>query len=282
MVAATTRREPTFLYVGGSKCGSSWLFEILREHPDVFVPVAKDIKYYDVHKDRPVDWYLEFFAGAGSAKAVGELTHDYFLDPAIAARIHGDFPNVQIIFSLREPADRTFSRWLYARVSDLPPEVSFGDYARRPAILRENDYLANLKPYFDRFPRHRIHVIYYDEFVAEPAMVVRALYRFIGVDEFFVPPSLHRRVLAARQERLPGLGRFAYAFAQVLRGMGGANVVGAFKRDSVFDRLLYREMRQRPPMPESDIAWIRERFRGDYEALGELIGRPVPTAWLSS
>jgi hypothetical protein len=27
---------PTFLYIGAAKAGSSWMYEILHEHPEVF------------------------------------------------------------------------------------------------------------------------------------------------------------------------------------------------------------------------------------------------------
>ena len=43
---------PNFLFIGTAKAGSSWIFEILREHPQVFVPDAKDLHFFDKYYDR--------------------------------------------------------------------------------------------------------------------------------------------------------------------------------------------------------------------------------------
>lgn len=51
---------PNFLYIGGYKSGSSWIYEALREHPQVFVPPAKDIQFFDVYYDKGIKWYLSF------------------------------------------------------------------------------------------------------------------------------------------------------------------------------------------------------------------------------
>ena len=54
---------PTFLYIGAPKAGSSWLYEILREHPEVFVPTAKDTQFFDYYFDKGFDWYLSHLGG---------------------------------------------------------------------------------------------------------------------------------------------------------------------------------------------------------------------------
>ena len=38
---------PTFLYIGIAKAGSSWIFEMLREHPEIYIPVAKDLRFFE-------------------------------------------------------------------------------------------------------------------------------------------------------------------------------------------------------------------------------------------
>ena len=48
-------RLPDFLVIGVAKAGTSWLFEILNEHPDIFIPVAKDIMFFDLCYERGLD-----------------------------------------------------------------------------------------------------------------------------------------------------------------------------------------------------------------------------------
>jgi hypothetical protein len=43
-------RLPTFLGIGAPKCGTTWLAECLREHPQVFVPEVKEVVYFSSDK----------------------------------------------------------------------------------------------------------------------------------------------------------------------------------------------------------------------------------------
>jgi hypothetical protein len=38
---------PTFLCIGTQKAGTSWLFEQIRQHPDVWMPPIKELHYFD-------------------------------------------------------------------------------------------------------------------------------------------------------------------------------------------------------------------------------------------
>jgi hypothetical protein len=275
-----SEHTPSFVYVGGSKCGSSWLYEILRENPEVFVPDAKDVMYFDRHLEKPFSWYCSFFEASGEKhRAIGELTHDYFLDPAVAERIYQHLPDAKILACLREPSDRTISRWIYERSIRLKSDVTFSDFMTRRSTLVENDYLNNLEPYYRLFPKDRILVLLYDDIVESPGKVARQIYSFLGVNEEFVPPSLNRRVLPARVARFEPLAHFAYFAAQLMRKAGSANMVGAVKRRSWFEKLLYQPLRKRPHIASEDIAWIKKRFADSYGRLGALIGKEIPTSW---
>ena len=80
--------KPNFLFIGPDKTGSSWLYQILRGHPECHVPELKDIYFFDRFYARGLDWYLSLFdSAAPGARAVGELSHDYLFSPAAAERI---------------------------------------------------------------------------------------------------------------------------------------------------------------------------------------------------
>ena len=67
---------PDFLYVGTSKAGSTWLFNALSVHPDVWLASNKGLYYFDAHFDRGPDWYRQQFEGADGL-SVGEFSHSY-------------------------------------------------------------------------------------------------------------------------------------------------------------------------------------------------------------
>ncbi len=60
---------PNFMYIGPDKAGSSWLHEVLLIHPQVYMPVAKDLYFFDRYYDRGMSWYLSQFEGAGHSIA---------------------------------------------------------------------------------------------------------------------------------------------------------------------------------------------------------------------
>lgn len=58
------RLAPDFLYIGTSKAGSTWLFNTMALHPEVFLASDKGLYYFDSQFSEGQDWYLEHFAGA--------------------------------------------------------------------------------------------------------------------------------------------------------------------------------------------------------------------------
>lgn len=55
---------PNFLYIGPDKAGSSWLHEVLIQHPEVFLSEAKDLYFFDRYYDRGMAWYASQFRRA--------------------------------------------------------------------------------------------------------------------------------------------------------------------------------------------------------------------------
>jgi len=46
MSITATKPRPDFICVGFHKCGTSWLYENLREHPEIFMPPIKELNYF--------------------------------------------------------------------------------------------------------------------------------------------------------------------------------------------------------------------------------------------
>lgn len=274
--------RPTFLYVGASKAGSSWIFEILREHPQVFVPPAKDVKFFDVHYDKGIAWYAAFFAPGRDRPARGDISHDYFLAERTADRIHRWLPDVRIVACLRDPVDRIVSAYIYNKTTDLDRDTTLADYAADSARFRQGSYYRNLLPFYERFPREHILVLFYDDLKADPRAFASRLFDFIGVDPTFEPSVLHQVVLPAREPRSHGFALLTYQTALLLRKLGLANLVGAVKRNPWFNALLFKELGEKPAVPETTLADIRARYSADYDALATLVGRTLPDAWYAA
>jgi len=269
--------EPNFLYIGVPRAGSTWLFTMLREHPDVFVPPAKDIYFFDRYYDKGLGWYLSHFQGAGEFKAVGELSHDYYFSEVAADRIHNDFPDMRLICCLREPVSRLLSAYAFDRTAEVRSDVSLSSYAAQERVLTQYEYYRHLKRFIDTFGRERMLVVFYEDLLADPAAFIRPIYRFLGVDENFSPPTLHERINPARDARAESVALLAYRFALVLRRLGLANLVGRIKQSPFVNRVLYKA--PSPTENESLPPELIQALRKDHDKLAALIGRSLPESW---
>jgi hypothetical protein len=273
------KKYPNFLYIGASKAGSSWIYQILQEHPDIFIPKAKDLQFFDIYYQKGVDWYLSFFREGQGKTAVGELSHDYFLYEEVATRIYENLPNIKLVCCLREPVDRIISAYLYSQTMYLDKKISLEEYAFQPDILKTSDYYNNLLPFYRLFPQEQILVLFYDELKQDPGAFAQKIYSFLGVDPNFDPPSVVRKVLAARKARNEFLAHIAYQTGLVFRKMGLANLVGQIKHNPLFNLVFYTKLEQKPDFPADIKNKFQVYFQQDYQKLAELIGRDLPPSW---
>src|SRR5215510_10013523 len=110
-------RLPTFLHIGPGKSGSSWLHETLARHPEVYLSEAKDLYFFSRYYDRGLDWYRKQFRSAGPGhRVVGEVCPDYLSCAEAPRRIRSCLgPDVRLMVTLRDPAERAFSAYLHRR-----------------------------------------------------------------------------------------------------------------------------------------------------------------------
>ena len=85
-------REPTFVIGGGQRCGTTWLYHLLDEHPQIYLakPVRPEPKFFitEPAPGRNLDWYLKtWFADARDERAVGEKSTAYLDNTEAAERM---------------------------------------------------------------------------------------------------------------------------------------------------------------------------------------------------
>jgi len=75
-------RKPDFLIIGAQKAGTSWLWDMLNQHPGTALPKIKEIHYFGSSElyARGPDWYYEHFAQTDRSKVTGEASTTYFYD----------------------------------------------------------------------------------------------------------------------------------------------------------------------------------------------------------
>jgi hypothetical protein len=274
-------RLPNFIYVGPDKAGSSWLHEVLIRHPDVFLSPAKDLYYFDRYYDRGIEWYSEQFAGAGPNHAVvGEICQDYLFHPSAPSRIHHDLGQIKSMVSLRDPVERAWSSFLYARKHGMFEETFSASLRMHPELLEHGRYASGLERMLEFFPRDSIHIALFDDLLADPQAFLDGVTDFLGVARLPLAEKDREARLPAAAARAPRLAHTVRLAADWVREHDGARLVGAVKRSRLVHRALYRPIDKSQYRPEdADVRMIREALADEIDALEKKFDLPVRERW---
>lgn len=272
---------PNFIYTGPDKAGSSWLHEVLITHPQVFMPDAKDLYFFDRYYAKGMDWYLRHFEPASPKHlVVGEVCQDYLADPRCPQRIHDSLGQVRTMVTLRDPADRAFSSYLYMLKHGETPGTFLEALRTRPELVEHGRYGAALRRYHDLFGRESVHVAFFDDLVQDPQAFVDGVLTFLGVDPMVLDDEQLGARLPAMKARSVPVARAVRLAAVLVRRADGANVVGRIKRSRAVQRVLYRELGdQKPVMTAQERAAVHEALADDLAILQEDLGTDLATRW---
>lgn len=272
---------PNFLYIGTSRAGSTWLYEALAAHPEIYVPGAKDIFFFDRMYDRGLHWYEGFFPkNTTQYQAIGELSHDYFHTMEYARRIKTSLPGVRLMACLREPGSQTISAYGWW-CTHGGFEGSYADFVETDQGYQPVNYYENLKNYFALFPSEALYITFFDKLKNSPQSFIHDIYQFLDVDANFIPPNLNQSSNAFAKPRNSLLTSFAYTAGQVVRRIGLGNLVGMIKHNPVTRALLYSPA-EHNALTENDqkaLTNLRARCQVWYPALEDLLQEPLPPDW---
>ncbi len=265
----TPGRAPTFLFIGGQRCASTWVHRCLSEHPEVFIP-PHELHYFDSHYDRGVEWYLSHFTPEPRHKAWGDKTPAYLTTPEAPRRVHDLVPGAKLVCCLREPVDRAYSLYHLKRLT-----AGWGTFEEAlesdPRILEMGCYAEGLARWFEMFPRDSLLILLYDELAADEAAFARRIYEHIGVDPLFRPSVLGKRVNAVVFPRLRHALR-RVGMEPVVRAVGRTWMGGAIRRWN------HGRAARAKPMADSTRRRLMEYYREPNRRLEQLLGIDL-AAW---
>jgi hypothetical protein len=273
---------PNFLHIGPSKSGSTWLHEVLIAHPEVYLTEAKDLYFFSRYYDRDPQWYFsQFHAARPEHKIIGEVCHDYLCNPDSARRIRECLgPDVRLMVTLREPAARAFSAYLYLDKHGLAAP-SFRETAdTSPDLLDEGRYGTHLRRYLQYFDRESLHIALFDDLQSDPQAFLDRVTGWLEIGRQVVGPEQLAARLPASRARWRPLATLAKHGANWVRRRDGAALVGRIKRSPLVQRVLYQPLgAARPAMAAEDVSFVREQLEKEVIAVEEEFGIPLRERW---
>jgi hypothetical protein len=258
-----------FLYIGPPKAGSSWIFELLKTHPQVFVPEAKDIYFFDRFYEKGWNWYQKFFEGYED-KISGELSHDYLYSELACQRIKRDLPNVKIIVTLRDPVERAISHYRYSVMHGNVRGTLADAIRQNDSILECSRYSKYLPRYLEHFGRDKVLLLDFNKLKTSPKLFAETIFEFLGVDPSASDFDFGKRVNEAMAPRNIHLSKFVKKSALFFRQVGMANLVGKVKRSAV-KQIVYKSPSQKLEISSEDLKLLQDSLNDEKSYVNYLV-----------
>ncbi len=215
-----------FIVLGAQKSGTTTIFQLLSEHPGVFVPAGKELPFFvrdDVTSESYQAFISEHYKGKLNSFVIGKLTPHYLSDPRVPERLLSLSNKTLLIAILRDPVERAFSHYrmsvrrgiekrnfteaidqmldsdalIYARA--LPT----GRASENQTYIVWGEYGRLLQFYAKKIAKGEMLLLSTRKLESEPEYTIRQLLEYLGL-EIVTLPSLGKKMhQGGTKERLP-------------------------------------------------------------------------------
>ncbi len=272
-------RLPSFIHVGPSRTGTTWLHEVLTDH--VGLPSEKETRFFDVRYDRGVQWYCNLFGDYPADAPAGEMGPAYFSNAVARQRIKGHIQDCKIIVAFREPAARLYSLYRHLRAMRVPVNDTFDRYWRLQVACGADlcSYSTQLKRWQATFGKSRVLVLFYEDLSSNPQGYLDEVCDFIGARRIALDRS---RVGSAKVFSAPAAAARSNAIARrTVAALDWAARYGARRlielghRNALWKILRRPFVAEFPPLSQESADEIRAIMLPDTEDLELMTGRDL-------
>lgn len=211
-----------FIIIGAQKAGTTSLYEYLKKHPDIYMPEDKELPFFTQEKLYQQGWESiakQHFTQAPIIKKWGTASPQYMGDLRAISRIYQTMPEVKLIALLRNPIERAYSHYLmsyrrgldtrtFAQVIEQATDIKaitlartspIPDYAQGYAqtdstvnrfYLVWGEYYRILSAYLEYFPKQNLHVVFTEDLLQSPEVVVKEILDFLQVNNTILPDNV--------------------------------------------------------------------------------------------
>ena len=186
------------MIIGAMKCGTSYLFDYLAQHPEIAPSCSKEPEFFTQDYEKGLDWYCNLFEFDSKQHRValeastGYTKYPYF-PPAeenviVAERIQASGIPVKFIYVMRDPIERIQSHYNYG--------IAMG-WGRGREILDESfiscsRYAMQLENYLERFPRNDILLLNFSDIKEDIVGTSKRVMKFLNLEEIDLSKTISK------------------------------------------------------------------------------------------
>lgn len=187
---------PNSFILGVQKSGTTYLAELLRQHPDIYFPRHKELHYFSNPRNlkKGLASYERNFAAHSGEKYIMEATPGYITKETTIKSIHetlGD--DVKLIVIMREPISRMISQYKmrYTVMHERRPlnkaisECLDYEGEKYTNYVRRSMYYDQIKMIEKYYPRDMVHLVVFENFIADPGAGLKEIMDFLEIEDNF-------------------------------------------------------------------------------------------------
>jgi sulfotransferase family protein len=189
---------PDFVIIGGKKCGTTYLYQLLGQHPLVQPAASKELHFFDALFEEGADWYRQCFPAPrwedGKKTITGEAS-PYMAHRYAPERMAQVVPQARLIALLRDPVERAYSDYQMVARKDrehktfeeaigLKEPAQMGDRAvldEDSEYLSRGVYVDQLLRWTQFFGREQLLVLKSEDFFENPEETLEVVLEFLGL-----------------------------------------------------------------------------------------------------
>ena len=201
---------PDFFIIGAKKCGTTFLYHLLTQHPHVEHAASKEMHFFDALFDEGIEWYRRCFPTPrwkdGRRTITGEAT-PLMAHRRAPKRMAKVIPQARLIALLRNPVDRAYSDFQQVvskgretrtfdeaigveKLRPLDKEGNTSEHEGRISLDDNSEYLTR-SIYVDQLVRwsrffgdEQMLVLKSEDFFERPADTLKLVLDFLNLPEW--------------------------------------------------------------------------------------------------
>lgn len=300
---------PEILCVGFPKCGTTTLYDILIQYPEInmteFIKEPLYYKFPDLYK-KGFEWYQNVYYGHldKNSKNIIEINPTLWNQ---ADKLRKDFKqDIKLIFIMRNPVDVLYSRYKYMGMyGDLdernmqsylqgPHNLTFHQYAKR-AIIERNEwvqrgnYFTSISSYLKYFPIENMYFMFFEEFIKDQQIECNKLMDFLGI-HYSESTKINYNIKSNASNKIPkniAAANIMHQFTLLDNFLGYRGGLIKFKKtyksltnvkNFIFN-ICWRDDKDLNFMDLETKKMIEKYYRDEVKCLGKLLNRDLSRMW---
>lgn len=205
MLTEKQLKEKIVFHVGMPRTGSTFLYSVFAHHPEVYLPPVKELNYFNMHKEKPLSWYFDFFKGMKKEKVAFDFFPSAFTGLEAIENILSFNPKAKVILGVRKPSDFSVSCYKHFKLISPEDHLRYEEFLKRGIKVYNPGHVSRMEmPVSNEEIIQRIShclkrvkknllVYSYESIEKDPLKLLKSLESFLELKPYFNEENFRNR-----------------------------------------------------------------------------------------